>query len=92
MANRVRVKTVTFKNPFELKGYAEVLPAGDYQVETEEEPLMGLTFVGYRRILTLLHLHPASKNEKFGSTLTIDPNDLDTAYFNDLASNDAATK
>jgi len=89
MANRIRVKTLTFKNPFEIENDDGLLSAGVYQVETEEEPLLGLFFTGYRQILTLLHLHPTSKNTKFGPTLTIDPNDLDTAFLRDLASSES---
>ena len=89
MANRIRVKTMTFKMPFELENYDELLPAGEYQVETEEEPLQGLSFSGYRRILTLLHLPIVSKGEKFGPTLKIDPDDLAAAFVRDLASSEA---
>lgn len=86
MANRTQIKTISFKWPFQIEGYEGLLPAGDYQVETEEEPLQGVTFTGYRRVLTLLHLHPRNKKEKFGPILKIDPNDLDAALIKDLAS------
>jgi len=37
MTARTRAKTVTFLHPFVLEGIDEVLPAGDYRVETDEE-------------------------------------------------------
>ena len=88
MANRIHVKTITFKNPFEIENYDGILPAGKYQVETEEELLPGMSFTGYQRVLTLLHLPPVSKNLKFGPTLKVDPNDLDAAFFRDMASSE----
>jgi len=89
MANRIRVKTITFKKSFEIENYDGLLPESDYQVETEDEFLQGVSFVGYRRILTLLHLPPVSEAAKFGPTLKVDPNDLDAAFFRDLASCDS---
>jgi len=92
MANRVRLKTMTFQNPFELAGYDRVLPAGGYQVEIEEELIEGLSFSGYRRLFTLLHLHPETRIGKFGPTLKVDPNELDEAFVRDLASSDSVNK
>jgi len=35
-------RTVTFRQPFTLKSIDEILPAGAYTVETDEEPLTGI--------------------------------------------------
>ena len=88
MANRIRVKAVTFERPFELKNFDGELPAGEYQVETEEEPLKGVAFAGFRRIRTLLHLPSVSKSAKFGPTFPTNPNDLDAAFLRDLAASE----
>lgn len=85
MTTRTSEKTVTFSNPFVLGGFDEVLPAGAYSVETDEELLEGISFPAYRRILTVIHLHTESSNPGLARTLTIDPNELDAALHRDQA-------
>jgi len=79
---RTRKKTVTFTRSFVLGGFDEVLPAGTYTVETDEELLEGISFPAYRRILTLIRLHP---RPGLTQTLTIDPNELNAALMRDQA-------
>jgi hypothetical protein len=79
MTKRTSKKTVTFRKPFVLGGFDEVLPAGAYSVETDEELLEGISFPAYRRILTVIHLRAKSDNPGLTRTLTIDPNELDAA-------------
>jgi hypothetical protein len=83
MTKRTCSKTVTFKRPFVLAGFSEVLPAGSYYVETDEELIEGISFLAYRRILTLLHLPAKSGNSGLTRTLTIDPNELEEALKRD---------
>lgn len=85
MTIRTSEKTVTFRKPFVLGGLDEVLPAGDYSVETDEELLDGVSFPAYRRILTVIHLHEKSNNPCLTRTMTIDPNELDAALKRDQA-------
>ena len=85
MTIRTSKKTVTFRKPFVLGGFDEVLPAGTYSVETDEELLEGISFPAYRRILTVIHLHAKSDNPGLTRTLTIDPNELDAALKRDQA-------
>jgi hypothetical protein len=85
MTKRTSKKTVTFRRPFVLGGFDEVLPAGAYSVETDEELLEGISFPAYRRILTVIHLHAKSDNPGLTRTLTIDPNELDAALKRDQA-------
>jgi hypothetical protein len=82
MKIRMTKKTVTFRRPFVLGGFDEVLPAGAYSVETDEELLEGISFPAYRRILTLIHLHPKSGLKE---TLEIDPLELEAALKRDQA-------
>lgn len=86
MTVRTSKKTVTFGGPFILGGLDEVLPAGDYCVETDEELLDGISFSAYRRILTLMHLHAKPDNPGITRVLTIDPMELDAALKRDRAS------
>jgi hypothetical protein len=89
MMVRTSKKTVTFRRPFVLGGFDEVLPAGAYSVETDEELLEGISFPAYRRILSLIHLHPKPGRPGLTQTLTVDPNELDAALERDQAPKDA---
>jgi hypothetical protein len=54
--SRTTSKVISFEKPFKLKGWATTLPAGDYQVEIEEERLEAVSFVAHRRVAVFLHL------------------------------------
>lgn len=83
MTIRTSKMIVTFRSPFVLGGYDEVLPAGSYDVETDEELLEGISFPAYRRISTLIHLHAPPGQPGLMRTLTIDPSVLDAALERD---------
>ena len=85
MTIRTSKKTATFTKPFVLGGYDEMLPAGAYSVETDEELLEGLSFLAYRRILTRIRLHAQPGHPGLTQMLTIDPNELDAALKRDQA-------
>ncbi|MEX2642391.1 MAG: hypothetical protein WD270_02990 [Acetobacterales bacterium] len=85
MTVRTTRTTVTFTNPFTLGGLDEILPPGTYNVETDEELLGGLSFLAYRRILTLLHLPPGPGHPGLRRTLTVDPGELESALLRDEA-------
>ena len=92
MTMRTTEKTITFNKPFTLAGIGEVLPAGAYRVETDEELLQGISFHAYRLVQTLIHLPAKSGNRGLARTLTIDPKDLDAALKRDHAPVVAASK
>ena len=54
MTIRSRRETVAFKHPFRIRGIERVLPAGAYEVITDEEKIEGLTFSAYRRVATMI--------------------------------------
>lgn len=54
MTTRTHRKTVTFKKPFSLEEIGRTLPAGSYEVITDEELIEGLSFSVYRRIATMM--------------------------------------
>jgi hypothetical protein len=83
MTIRTSKKTVTFRRPFVLGGFDEVLPAGVYTVETDEELLEGISFPAWRRISTLINLHAEPGHPGLTQMLTIDPNELDAALKRD---------
>jgi len=44
MTMRSRKETVTFQHPFRINGIDRLLPAGGYEVITDEEMIEGLSF------------------------------------------------
>jgi hypothetical protein len=85
MTIRTKQSTVTFRRPFVLAGLDEEQPAGTYDIETDEERLEGLSFSAYRRVQTLIHLHPKTDKPSLTQTMTIDPDALDAALRRDRA-------
>ena len=54
MTIRSRRETVTFRHPFRIRGVDRLLPAGAYEVITDEEQIEGLSFAAFRRIATMI--------------------------------------
>jgi hypothetical protein len=54
MTIRSRREAVTFKHPFHIRGIDRLLPAGTYEVITDEESIEGLSFAAFRRIATMI--------------------------------------
>jgi hypothetical protein len=75
MTTRTTRKTLKFSNPFSLEGIGRTLPAGSYDVVTDEELIEGLSFPVYRRVATML-LVPAQSNQGSTEMLTVDPLNL----------------
>jgi hypothetical protein len=83
-------KTVTFRRPFSLEGVGWMLPAGSYEIATDEELIEGLSFLVYRRVATTM-LVPAPSFKGSVEMLTIDPLDLAAANDRDaMALSDTA--
>lgn len=75
---RTTKSTATFRNPSSLKNVGE-LPAGTYEIETDEEEIFGTERMSYRRVATLLYVKGGGKTR----TCTIDPIDLEAALRRD---------
>lgn len=56
MTTRTRREMVTFKHPARIKGVDRTIPAGSYEVVTDEEMIEGISFPVYRRVATLILL------------------------------------
>ena len=80
MTIRTSEKTVIFERPFILSGFDQLLQAGAYRVQTDEELMEGISFPAYRRVATLLHIETVPG---VSQTLTVDPKDLDEALKRD---------
>jgi hypothetical protein len=65
MTTRSRRETITFRHPFRIKGIDRLLPAGGYEVITDEEMIEGLSFASYRRVATMIMVPGAPR----GSTM-----------------------
>jgi hypothetical protein len=86
MLTRTTRETVTFHSPFSLVGVGRLLPAGSYEVVTDQELIEGLSFPVYRRIATTM-LVPAQSFQGSVEMLTVDPLDLAAALRRDTSTN-----
>jgi hypothetical protein len=84
MSARTTQKTVTFNRPFSLEGIDRMLPAGGYEVVTDEELIEGLSFPVYRRVATTM-LVPAQSYQGSVELMTVDPLKLAAAQDRDNA-------
>jgi len=91
MASRTTRKTVSFHRPFVLGDFNEVLPAGNYVVETEEELLSGLSFLAYRRVVSMIEV-PETRNKQVNRMLMFAPEFLDIALEHDQALHEQSLK
>jgi hypothetical protein len=65
MIARTSRETVAFSRPFLLEGIDRVLPAGKYEVVTDEELIEGLSFAAYRRVATMMMVPTPTSVEMF---------------------------
>jgi hypothetical protein len=85
MIARSLSKTVIFSKPFLLKGVDRTLPAGDYQVVTDEDLIEGVSFPAYKRVSTMIFVPAATHGASSVEMVAIDPADLDAALGKDAA-------
>lgn len=83
MSIRTTRKIVKFSNPFSIEGVGRVLPAGNYEVVTDEELIEGLSFPVYRRVATMMLAPTETSQAPSIEMLTIDPVDLMAALERD---------
>lgn len=93
MTKRTKETVVRFMHPFSIEGIERTLPAGDYRIVTEEEPIEGLSFLAYRRVATAIVLplyfqrSISERADRFASVeiVPIGPADLARALKRDAA-------
>ena len=56
MSVRTTETTVTLKQPFALPSFDGPQPAGTYRLVMDEEEILGLSFLAFRRTATMLHI------------------------------------
>jgi hypothetical protein len=83
MATRTRRETVYFKHPFNLQGIDRLLPAGPYQIVTDDEMIEGLSFPCYRRVATMIVVPSAASYTAAVEMVSISSVDLSDAQVRD---------
>jgi hypothetical protein len=79
MSERTTETTVTFKHPFILGSFDSAQPAGTYRLVIDEEEIIGLSFVAYRRTSTVLHAPASSTASRHQQAFPTDPGELEAA-------------
>lgn len=79
MAQRATQKSVTFLHPFSLTAIDEPISPGTYVIETLEEAIEGVSFIGYRRLSTTLTIASKSYGAAARQVIEIDPAELELA-------------
>jgi hypothetical protein len=88
MTIRSRRETVTFKHPFQLRGVDRLLPAGSYEVVTDEEAIEGLSFASFRRVATMIMVPAAGSRGSRTEMISIGSVDLSDAQRIDASTPD----
>ena len=79
MTTRSRRETITFEHPFRIKGVDRMLPAGAYEVVTDEEMIEGLSFAVFRRVATMIMVPAAASHSSAMEMISIGSVDLSDA-------------
>ena len=79
MTTRSRRETLTFRQPFRIKGIDRLLAAGEYEVVTDEEMIEGLSFPCYRRVATMIMVPGAPPRHSSMEMVSISSIDLSDA-------------
>ena len=79
MTMRSRRETITFQHPFRIRGVDRLLPAGAYEVITDEEMIEGLSFAAFRRVATMIMVPAAVPRSSAMEMISIGSVDLSDA-------------
>ena len=85
MTERRTVSSVTFAEAFVLDGADGIQPPGTYLIETVEEPLDNVSFLGFRRISTTITLPAVGTATLSRQVVAISAQELQTGSLNDDA-------
>jgi hypothetical protein len=77
MTNRILRTMVTLPKPFPLAGMTEPLPAGRYEVTTEEEPLGDFMYAAYHRVSATIYVPQVPGRPGVGQVIEINANELE---------------
>lgn len=79
MSLRTTETTITFENPFTLTSVEGSQSAGTYRLVTDEEEMLGLSFLVFRRVATMLHVPAISIESGINQVFLVDPAELASA-------------
>lgn len=79
MSVRTIETTVTFKHPFALPSFDGPQPAGTYRLVMDEEEILGLSFLAFRRTATMLHIPAVSISGHPNQVFPVNSAELTTA-------------
>lgn len=85
MPTRTTRYVVYFSSAFSLDGFDEPQPAGEYQIEQDEEQLDSMSSIAYRRVGTFMHLPAITTGSLTRQVVPINPDELETALAKDRA-------
>ncbi|WP_454748272.1 hypothetical protein [Ciceribacter selenitireducens] len=81
MFTRTKTRTVHFDRPFALFGLEGLQPAGDYQVQDDEEQITGISWLAYKRTATVIEIRAGLTT----SRIAVDGDELEAAMARDQA-------
>lgn len=79
MTVRTTETKVRFTQPFTLSVFDARQPAGTYRLVVDEEEILGLSFLAYRRTATMLHTPAVSVQSGRHQMVEVDPEELAAA-------------
>jgi hypothetical protein len=79
MTIRSRREVVTFNHPFRIRGIDRQLPAGAYEVVTDEEMIESLSVAAFRRVATMIKVPAEGSRGLSMELVSIAPVDLSDA-------------
>lgn len=85
MPDRTKRSVVHFSSPFTITGLDGIHPPGDYAIDDDEDVMEGLSWVGYRRVATFIHLPSIASHASTRQMVPIDHAELEAALDRDRA-------
>lgn len=83
MTTRTKRSIAHFAAPFRLHGLDKVQPAGDYDIDEDEEMIEGLSWLAYQRVATFIHIPARNFDQRKTQLVAIDYTELETALKKD---------
>lgn len=81
MTRTIRRKLI-FRHAFQLAAVGHTLPAGEYELISDEEMIEGLSFPVYRRVSSWI-MAPTKNSSGSIEMIAVDPKDIEAAQVHD---------
>lgn len=91
MQTRTRRSTACFLNPFTLTGLDRVQPAGEYDIDEDEQSVEGMSWIAWQRVATIIHLPARREGARSQQMVEIDHAELEAALEQDRQHSAAPT-